>query len=283
MSIQREIKAISDNESFCVKYVKQHYRVSDSDVELYSSFKISVLLTDGLIAVTGDKIVNGECGSVMFFRPDEIHFGRFLRSGVHEYLDFYIPMSYFNNFAGGDILTDFFYDTSANRINCIMPDPDSRQRLLKIARETISALNGAFETDNIRIFSHMLEIVLLCRDCYSRQLTYASDTTPHYISLVIKYINEHFSEKISLRQISAEIGCSVAYISRIFKNYTGVTIYRHITDVRITNAQRILKNGASVTEACFSCGFDSCSNFISTFKRIVGKTPNEYKNNILNL
>ena len=69
----------------------------------------------------------------------------------------------------------------------------------------------------------------------------------------------------------------VAYLSRLFKQYVGTSVYNYITVTRIANAQKLLKNGATVTEACFCSGFEDCSNFIRTFKKLTGETPLGYK------
>lgn len=57
-----------------------------------------------------------------------------------------------------------------------------------------------------------------------------------------------------------------------------MTIYQYIVNIRINNAKIMLENGETVTNACYFSGFEDCSNFISTFKKIVGITPFKYKN-----
>ena len=48
---------------------------------------------------------------------------------------------------------------------------------------------------------------------------------------------------------------------------------------RLGLAMELLKNGSSVTDACFNSGFFDCSKFISFFKKNVGMTPLQYKKN----
>lgn len=101
---------------------------------------------------------------------------------------------------------------------------------------------------------------------------------PEIITRVMYFISEHYSEKISLTELAKISNCSVTYLSRIFKQSTGMTLYNYITSVRVSNAQTLLRENLSVTEVCFLCGFNDCSNFINTFKKITGKTPSKFQN-----
>ncbi len=53
--------------------------------------------------------------------------------------------------------------------------------------------------------------------------------------------------------------------------------HQYLTAVRIEKAKELLETGTSVTEACFSVGFDSLGSFITLFKRRAGITPSEYR------
>ena len=50
-----------------------------------------------------------------------------------------------------------------------------------------------------------------------------------------------------------------------------------ITSMKIQYAKTLLQGGKSVTEACYDSGFSDCSYFISTFQKITGVTPGQYK------
>lgn len=243
--------------------------VSDSVIERYNTYKISILLTDGLAAIVGDKIFVGDKYDIFFFRPDEIHFGRFLRAGRHEYVDFYLPTDLFVDY--GDL--EFLEDRQEDRVNVIKTEGDTKKQIASIVVAVLD--NKATEIEKI---TAVLQTVSLCQRFYpiEKQNEYLKSSSP-LVSRVLSYIESRYSERITLENISAEMGCSQAYLSRVFKAHTGVSVYRHITDVRISAAQRLLMQGESVTDTCFACGFEDCSNFIATFKKIIGVTPLKYK------
>lgn len=88
------------------------------------------------------------------------------------------------------------------------------------------------------------------------------------------YVNAHYSEDITLQTLSRTLSVSESYLSRRFKEVSGVGINEYITFVRIMNAERLLKEGGrSITEISALCGFNDPNYFSTVFKRIKGVTP----------
>lgn len=98
---------------------------------------------------------------------------------------------------------------------------------------------------------------------------------------LINWLNENFTEPISLDKLSEQTGLSEKYICRIFKEYTSKTPMTYINELRIENAcYEMTKLKKSVTQAAYDSGFNDLSYFCKTFKRYKGVTPNEYRKNI---
>jgi AraC-like DNA-binding protein len=97
------------------------------------------------------------------------------------------------------------------------------------------------------------------------------------------YIDSHFAEPIALDAISDEAYFSKFHFIRTFRKIYGMTPHQYLTAVRIRQTKLLLKNGSSVSEACFSVGFDSLSSFTGLFKRQTGITPSAYRKQQLNL
>ena len=152
--------------------------------------------------------------------------------------------------------------------------------IFETARDTIEILKSNDKNSDMKIFSLMLRIILLCSDFYEKQKHNPIDfQMPDIVTGTMMYISENYKDKLSLEKLASRANCSVTYLSRIFKQYVGITIYNYIIATRIGNAQIMLKKNASVTETCFASGFDDCSNFIRTFKKITGKTPLQFQKN----
>lgn len=91
------------------------------------------------------------------------------------------------------------------------------------------------------------------------------------------FIDDNYHENIDAREIADEACYSKFHFIRTFKSIYGKTPHQYLTSVRIEKAKELLETEASVTDACFSVGFDSLGSFISLFKRRVGLTPSEYR------
>ena len=63
-----------------------------------------------------------------------------------------------------------------------------------------------------------------------------------------------------------------------FKDKTSMTVMDYIADRRINMAKRMLLNtGSTITEIAGKCGYSSASYFTQAFKKLVGKTPAEFR------
>ncbi|MES2617306.1 MAG: AraC family transcriptional regulator [Bacteroidota bacterium] len=91
-----------------------------------------------------------------------------------------------------------------------------------------------------------------------------------------QFIDNNYSEKIDLDNISDEACFSKFHFIRLFKSIYGKTPHQYLTSVRIEKAQHFLRDNKSVTDACALVGFDSVSTFSGLFTKMTGKTPSEY-------
>lgn len=98
---------------------------------------------------------------------------------------------------------------------------------------------------------------------------------------VINYIEDHYSEKISLDQIAENMYLSPFYISRIFKGETGATPIRHLINLRLEKAKALLEDGyqGSIQEVAALVGYDDAYHFSKLFKKRYGFSPSQARKN----
>ncbi|MBR2258245.1 MAG: helix-turn-helix transcriptional regulator [Blautia sp.] len=136
-----------------------------------------------------------------------------------------------------------------------------------------------------RIYSLFLEILVLVgrnQKSFSGQNTAASHSRQREYAEKFLYISgfleEHFTENISLEKMADLAGFSKYHFSRLFRQYTGSTFYRYINMKRIDYAKSLLINPSlSVIEIAFQSGFSSLSAFLRMFKQINNCTPTEFR------
>jgi len=92
-----------------------------------------------------------------------------------------------------------------------------------------------------------------------------------------KFINEHYDQKVNLDLLSEEHSISKYHMLRLFKRYFGQTPRQYLIDKRLEKSKELLQTTISVTETCFTVGFESVGSFSSLFKNKTGKTPSQYQ------
>lgn len=93
-----------------------------------------------------------------------------------------------------------------------------------------------------------------------------------------EFIEKHFSNDISLDDVSRSVDVSPYYFTRLFKEETGVTFVEYLTNVRIDRAKQMMsESGISMKEICAAVGYSDPNYFSRIFKKNVGVTPTEYR------
>ena len=98
------------------------------------------------------------------------------------------------------------------------------------------------------------------------------------VLLVKQYINDHFTEDLSLSTLADLVCMTPSAFSRFFKTRTGRTLSDYIIDIKLGYAARMLVDTSkSVSEICYECGFNNQSNFNRIFKAKRGLTPRDFR------
>lgn len=98
------------------------------------------------------------------------------------------------------------------------------------------------------------------------------------IEKVKDFVIANCARDLSLNEIASVAGMSPSSFSRFFKTTTGKTLTSYILEIRLGVAARELVNTTNtVSEICYSSGFNNVSNFNRLFKRSKGVTPKEFR------
>jgi AraC-like DNA-binding protein len=87
------------------------------------------------------------------------------------------------------------------------------------------------------------------------------------------YIKSHYAENVSLSELASFADLSRFHLLRLFRNQMGVPPHKYQTQLRITHARKLLRNGHSILKTAFETGFFDQSHFSRNLKRITGGTP----------
>ena len=105
-----------------------------------------------------------------------------------------------------------------------------------------------------------------------------SSEKPTVAEMAKRFIHENFSEKIGIKEICDEIGCSKSTLITSFKKTYGTTVNRYLSDVRLEEAIKMLASGKkNIGEISEATGFSDQSYFSKVFSAKYGIPPSEYK------
>ena len=100
---------------------------------------------------------------------------------------------------------------------------------------------------------------------------------------IFEFVELNYNKDCSLERLSKETAFSYSYLSRYFKNTIGISFNYYVNQCRINNACYILNNfDCSILQCALDSGYTSLRSFNRNFKTIVGTTPQEYKNRVIN-
>ena len=97
---------------------------------------------------------------------------------------------------------------------------------------------------------------------------------------LLDYLDDHFTEPITLDTLSAQFFVSKSQLNHTFRQMTGTTIIDYIIRKRIAYAQQLLLNGVSAMQAGNAAGFGDYTSFYRAYKKHFGVSPNHDKREV---
>lgn len=121
------------------------------------------------------------------------------------------------------------------------------------------------------------KIVYVCRNIRLKK----EESTVDVVKRAKEYIELNYAKDIDLDGVSKYLQISPYYFSKLFKKKTGKNFIEYLTQIRIEHAKVLLSNSSmSMKEICMEVGYSDANYFSRAFKKNVGLSPTEYKEEI---
>lgn len=128
----------------------------------------------------------------------------------------------------------------------------------------------------------VLLIAVLARNYFKKNnLPEYFDNSKQFVLHCIEYIENNFTERITLDEISKRSAMSKNSFCELFYNLTGHSFNSYLNICRIKKATEYIKDGYKITAIYGLCGYTDFSTFYRNFKKIMGVSPKEFKKNNL--
>lgn len=229
----------------------------------------------------GDRVYPVEAGDIVLFNNIESHY--MSNTGTDTLLN--VALEFEPRFIWSDPLYSFdqtflamFFtrnQTFQHKLDPANPAfADIQQHFTEIRQEIIEQLPRyeiVVKVKLLTILANMLRYYDMTQN--ETAARHQPDMEP-----VLSYIAAHYAEPLSLQLLAEQMHISPAHLSRVFHAANGISPKEYIVRVRVVAATQMLKTtDADILEIAQACGFNSPSNFYTTFKRIVGKSPAQYR------
>ncbi|CUH96219.1 hypothetical protein P22_2308 [Propionispora sp. 2/2-37] len=239
---------------------------------IHEGFAIGVIEQGALkFSYRGKKLIAGP-GCINLVIPGEAHDGTAMSDEGWTYRMFYLE---------SEILEQAVYEISGK----VRKPPFFAEGVIKddymahfIRKFHLLLENSAtplIEQESI-LLTMVTEFVLRHADEYSTVKSAKQDNQA--VSLAREYIEDTYTQNLSLKKLSVICNLSPFHLIRIFKESVGIPPHVYLKQVRIKRAKELLAKGLSMSFIAQETGFADQSHFAKQFKQITGITPKKYSN-----
>lgn len=154
----------------------------------------------------------------------------------------------------------------------------------KVTRDVMPRVMKLAKIDSIDYFLELISILHDLTSSRNQRLlsSYISQNrnfeNSGKIKVIYEYVQEHFSRKITLKEIAQLVNMSTVSFNRFIKSRTGKTFVEYLNDTRISYATRwLIETDLSIGEIGYKCGFNNIANFNRVFKKQKNTTPSAFR------
>jgi len=219
-----------------------------------------------------------EPGTLCVIRPGELHRTEMLDDTIYERISIEIRSKYLDELS--ENITDLR--------ECFLDRPLGEQCHVQLCEEDVLTFtllahklmdhlkSNAYEQDALAKAT-LLELLVLTNSCFKNAERIRSGSEiPVPVMKTMQFIAEHLSDDLTLQAVGNAIHYDAGYLSRRFRETTGLTISRYIMYKRILTARKLLMDGIEPRNAAHQSGFRDYSVFYRSFVRLIGVSPSSF-------
>ncbi|MFC0211967.1 helix-turn-helix transcriptional regulator [Paenibacillus chartarius] len=147
----------------------------------------------------------------------------------------------------------------------------------RIVEDEASLIQSLFKLRDVKDIEHWFWSKFV--HPYFRELSNRRDSQFKHISeAVIDMIHREYDSELTLEECSSRINYHPHYVSRVFRQETGVNFSDYLTQYRIDTAKKWLtESDMKIVEIAERLRYNNSANFIRSFRKLVGMTPGQYR------
>ncbi|NBD27410.1 AraC family transcriptional regulator [Paenibacillus glycinis] len=245
----------------------------------HSTYEVYYLLSGRRQYFIKDSMYSVAAGDLIFINKHDVHKTSVLGSPQHER----IVINFSDAFLGDghpmfrpELLRLFERDRHQYRLK--PQEQWHAEELFRKMTDEIKQQEDGFELSLRLLLSQLLLFASRLKDAEVPATDDPLSPSHRLMAEVVKFMNAHYREKLSLPSLADRFGMSPSYFSRMFRSVTGFTVIGYLNLARIREAQALLaKSSLKVADISEKVGFEQFAHFNRTFKRMIGTNPTRYR------
>lgn len=244
-----------------------------------------IYIKDGNLRISVEgEIFEGVPGEIYLVNPGELHYMETDRVPVNYYTILF-PLELVSFQAGDAIEYDFMRPFREKRklLTHNINEMFSVEKIEILLEEAILLNDKQEGMYQLRTKAKLVELLAELEEagCFYEPMVRKESKLQRNM---ISYIQEHYTEKLTLEMLAEEFHLSEKYISRYFKEQFSISFMQYVSHLRMEKAKELLRSTEfSITEVAFSSGYPSVNFFIRSFKEENQITPLQYRKQLRNL
>lgn len=244
----------------------------------HNAFEVIYIAEGEAIFRINDKEYNASAGNLIFINNLENHH---VEATILPYKRYFILIdpAWFQSTINDPILVSIFKNRPSHFNHSVSLNEDLQKNIDQLFRSLLIEYTNKLDYWKLALESHIQKLfVMLYRHCKDAFPVTSYNSSIELASKVQRYIEDHYMEDISLKNVSRLFYVDMYYLSHLFKENTGFSFKEYLILQRISKAKELLfYTNDSITTVCTNSGFNNVNHFIRIFKKYTGLTPLKYR------
>lgn len=251
-----------------------------TSLHFHSSYEIYLTHSGPMSCVINSTIYHLNKNDMLVFAPSDIHMSTPPKQGTYRSTVFNFAPYKVKKLSDTTDLLMPFKASARNFSHKVSLSDEQVEDYLNMLKDLKKVIGSDKYGDDVRQQLLIAEILLFVDLLYrqnTKEIYIKSEVDDDITLKVLEFINGNVADDISLSSISKRFMISKNVLNHHFKSQTGYTVGQYIIHYRMFCARQLLEEGESVYNASWKVGYKDTSNFIRTYKKMMGCTPGSFK------
>ena len=269
--------------NFIIRKDKKNYPSSMKSYHYHNNFEIYYLCSGERYYFIKDENYHIKKGTLVLINEYDIHCTRNVGNLWHERIVINFDKEFLEEII--EKLNINLFECFEKNINVIELDLYEQNYIEHLLNNMYIEYTNKKENYDICLETSIIQLLIFANRYKKNKISHINNLSAapnKMITNIIAHINNNYADEISLASIAEQFFISPYYFSRTFKKVTNLSFVDYLNNVRIKEAQELLKKtDLSITIIGEKVGFKSTTHFGRTFKKITGISPFEYKKKLM--